>query len=62
MFISTTPAIANESLTSGCFRSTAPLISYDLFLNMFLTMMFVWPLRRSSVISSRLRKVATRTL
>jgi len=42
--------------------ATIPLISYDLFLNMFLTAMFLWPLWRSKLISHKLRKVATRTL
>jgi len=42
--------------------ATVPLISYDLFLNVFLTAMFLWPLRRDNVMSPRLRNVATRTL
>jgi len=42
--------------------ATIPMISYDLFLNVFLTAMFVWPLRRSNVMIRRLRNVATRTL
>lgn len=42
--------------------ATIPLISYDLFLNVFLTAMFLWPLWRSNLMSHRLRKVATRTL
>ena len=50
-----------DSLDRGPF-STIPLISYDLFLNVFLTSMFVYPLRQSNVMSHRLRKVTTRTL
>jgi len=42
--------------------ATIPLISYDLSLNVFLTAMFVYPLRQSNVMSHRLRKVTTRTL
>jgi len=42
--------------------STIPLIAYDLFLNVFLTTMFLWPLWRSDLRSHRLRNVATRTL
>jgi len=42
--------------------ATIPLISYDLFLNVFLTAMFVWPLWRSKVVNHRLKKIATRTL
>jgi len=46
----------------SCYHRTIPLISYDLFLNVFLTAMFLWPLWRSNVTSHRLRNVATRTL
>jgi hypothetical protein len=42
--------------------STISMISYDLFLNVFLTGMFLWPLWRSKVMSHKLRNVATRTL
>lgn len=42
--------------------ATIPLISYDLFLNVFLTAMFVWPLWRSNIVNLRLKKVAIRTL
>jgi len=42
--------------------ATIAIITYDLFLNVFLTAMFLWPLWRSNVISHRLRRVATRTL
>jgi len=38
------------------------MISYDLFLNVFLTAMFIWPLRRSNVMSHKIRSIATRTL
>jgi len=42
--------------------ATIPTITYDLFLNVFLTAMFLWPLWRSNSMSPRLRNVATRTL
>ncbi|KAJ7111777.1 hypothetical protein C8R44DRAFT_253149 [Mycena epipterygia] len=43
-------------------RPTAslPLLSYDLYINVLLTALFLWPLLRST--SARLRRVATRTL
>jgi hypothetical protein len=55
------PTPPNRRGISLCFR-TIPLISYDLFLNGFLTTMFLWPLYRSSMMSHNLRRVATRTL
>ncbi|THU98139.1 hypothetical protein K435DRAFT_753241 [Dendrothele bispora CBS 962.96] len=42
--------------------ATLSLIAYDLFLNVFLTAMFLWPLWRSHIISPPLRHVAKRTL
>ncbi|KAF5372226.1 hypothetical protein D9758_005004 [Tetrapyrgos nigripes] len=42
--------------------ATLSLIAYDLFLNVFLTGMFLWPLWRSHIISPPLRIVAKRTL
>jgi len=42
--------------------ATIAIITYDLLLNVFLTTMFLYPLWRTDVISTRLRRVATRTL
>ncbi|KAG8680652.1 hypothetical protein FRC09_018066 [Ceratobasidium sp. 395] len=38
------------------------LLIYDLYINVFLTAMFIWPLARSKLINPRLKAVATRTL
>ncbi|KAG8711695.1 hypothetical protein FRC08_015565 [Ceratobasidium sp. 394] len=38
------------------------LLAYDLYINVFLTAMFIWPLARSKLINPRLKAVATRTL
>ncbi|KAF8610589.1 hypothetical protein BDV93DRAFT_517688 [Ceratobasidium sp. AG-I] len=38
------------------------LLIYDLYINVFLTAMFIWPLARSKLINPRLRSVASRTL
>ncbi|KAG9126596.1 hypothetical protein FRC07_002870, partial [Ceratobasidium sp. 392] len=38
------------------------LLIYDLYINVFLTTMFIWPLARSKLINPRLKAVATRTL
>ncbi|CAE6426031.1 unnamed protein product [Rhizoctonia solani] len=38
------------------------LLSYDLFTNVFLNTMFLWPLLRSKLVNSHLRAVARRTL
>ncbi|CAE6435777.1 unnamed protein product [Rhizoctonia solani] len=42
--------------------SSIALLSYDLFTNVFLNAMFLWPLLRSKLINYRLRVVARRTL
>ena len=42
--------------------SSIPLLSYDLFINVLLTTLFLWPLMRSKHSSARLRRVAFRTL
>ncbi|KAJ7767288.1 hypothetical protein B0H16DRAFT_1716908 [Mycena metata] len=42
--------------------ASIPLLSYDLFINILLTTLFLWPLLRSTHSSARLRRVATRTL
>ncbi|KAF9466603.1 hypothetical protein BDZ94DRAFT_1306191 [Collybia nuda] len=42
--------------------SSIPLLSYDLYVNVFLTALFLWPLFRSRMISPPVRKVAMRTL
>lgn len=42
--------------------SSIALLSYDLFTNVFLNGMFLWPLLRSRFINPRLRVVARRTL
>ncbi|KAG8888589.1 hypothetical protein FRB98_007353 [Tulasnella sp. 332] len=42
--------------------ASLPLLSFDLFITFFLTALFVYPLRTSSLISPELRKVASRTL
>ncbi|QRV86564.1 transmembrane protein [Ceratobasidium sp. AG-Ba] len=38
------------------------ILIYDLYINVFLTAMFIWPLARSKLINPRLKTVATRTL
>ncbi|KAJ7775770.1 hypothetical protein DFH07DRAFT_89874 [Mycena maculata] len=45
-------------------RPTAsfPLFAYDLYINILLTGLFLWPVLRSTHSSARLRRVATRTL
>ncbi|CAK5267120.1 unnamed protein product [Mycena citricolor] len=42
--------------------ASIPLLSYDLYINVLLTGLFMWPLLRSKHSSARLRRVATRTL
>ncbi|KAJ7153826.1 hypothetical protein C8R46DRAFT_1191485 [Mycena filopes] len=42
--------------------ASIPLLSYDLFINVLLTTLFLWPLFRSKHSTTRLRRVATRTL
>ncbi|KAJ7737774.1 hypothetical protein DFH07DRAFT_944191 [Mycena maculata] len=42
--------------------ASIPLLSYDLYINILLTGLFMWPLLRSTHSSVRLRRVATRTL
>jgi len=42
--------------------ATIPMISYDLFLNVFLTGMFIYPLWRADFMSHMLKNIATRTL
>jgi hypothetical protein len=42
--------------------ASLPTIGYDLFLNVFLTGMFLWPLWHSTTMTPVLRKVAIRTL
>ncbi|KAL5482693.1 hypothetical protein ACEPAI_9287 [Sanghuangporus weigelae] len=41
--------------------ATIPLLTYDLFINIFLTSMFLWFLYREQSISERLRRLARRT-
>jgi len=38
------------------------LLSYDLFINLLLTTLFLWPLFRARFLSSRIKRVALRTL
>ncbi|KAJ7472577.1 hypothetical protein FB451DRAFT_1469342 [Mycena latifolia] len=40
--------------------ASLPLVSYDLYINVLLTFLFLWPLFRNA--NSKLRRVATRTL
>ncbi|KAF8216579.1 hypothetical protein K438DRAFT_1703578, partial [Mycena galopus ATCC 62051] len=42
--------------------ASIPLLSYDLYINVLLTGLFLWPLLRSNLSTPRLRKVAIRTL
>ncbi|KAJ7679366.1 hypothetical protein DFH06DRAFT_1316292 [Mycena polygramma] len=42
--------------------ASIPLLTYDLYINVLLTTLFLWPLLRSRHSSARLRSVATRTL
>jgi hypothetical protein len=41
--------------------ATIPLLTYDVFLNLFLTSLFVWPLLRRQLSTDKLRQLATRT-
>jgi len=43
-------------------RATIPLLAFDLYLNCFLTGMFLYPLYSSKVVNPTLRRVARRTL
>ncbi|KLO14797.1 hypothetical protein SCHPADRAFT_939215 [Schizopora paradoxa] len=42
--------------------ASLPLLSYDLFVNVLLTSMFIWPLKRDRHTNQRLRLLAWRTL
>ncbi|KAJ7692269.1 hypothetical protein B0H17DRAFT_891306, partial [Mycena rosella] len=42
--------------------ASIPLLAYDLYINILLTALFLWPLMRSTHSSARLRRVGTRTL
>lgn len=42
--------------------ASIPLLSYDLFLNIVFTLMFLWPLQQAHFRDIRLRKIASRTL
>ncbi|KIJ49417.1 hypothetical protein M422DRAFT_160907, partial [Sphaerobolus stellatus SS14] len=42
--------------------ASIPLLSYDLFINVALTSMFLWPLQQAHFRDARLRKIARRTL
>ncbi|KAJ6525958.1 hypothetical protein B0H19DRAFT_1275837 [Mycena capillaripes] len=42
--------------------ASIPLLSYDLYINLLLTGLFLWPLLRSQHSNAQLRRVATRTL
>jgi hypothetical protein len=54
------PVIRVDRLSA--FLRTIPMISYDLFLNIFLTGMFLYPLWRDDFTSLLLKNIATRTL
>ncbi|KAF7329759.1 hypothetical protein MKEN_00239200 [Mycena kentingensis (nom. inval.)] len=42
--------------------ASIPLLSYDLFINVLLTSLFLWPIFRVKFANPRLKRVATRTL
>ncbi|KAJ7675181.1 hypothetical protein B0H17DRAFT_946142 [Mycena rosella] len=42
--------------------ASLPLLSYDLYINILLTILFLWPLMRSQHSNAQLRRVAIRTL
>ncbi|KAF9267975.1 hypothetical protein L218DRAFT_919881 [Marasmius fiardii PR-910] len=42
--------------------SSIPLLSYDLYINLFLTGLFFWPLLRSGHLSPKVRRLAVQTL
>ncbi|KAG7095797.1 hypothetical protein E1B28_006497 [Marasmius oreades] len=42
--------------------SSIPLLSFDLYINLFLNGLFLWPLFRSKIVNPRIRSVAIRTL
>ncbi|KAF9260652.1 hypothetical protein L218DRAFT_932072 [Marasmius fiardii PR-910] len=44
------------------FYSSIPLLSFDLYINVFLNGLFLWPLFRSKIVNPKLRSVAIRTL
>ncbi|KAJ7892431.1 hypothetical protein B0H13DRAFT_2340120 [Mycena leptocephala] len=41
--------------------ASLPLLSYDLYINVLLTALFLWPLLRSKLSNNRLRRLAART-
>jgi hypothetical protein len=41
--------------------ATIPLLTYDCFLNLFLTALFVWPILRRQLSNHKLRQLAKRT-
>lgn len=42
--------------------ASIPLLSYDLYINVFLTALFLWPIFRSNFANPRVRRVAVRTV
>ncbi|KAJ7285256.1 hypothetical protein C8J57DRAFT_1053105 [Mycena rebaudengoi] len=42
--------------------ASIPLFTYDLYINVFLNGLFLWPLLKSNLANPKLRRVATRTL
>ncbi|KAJ7191309.1 hypothetical protein GGX14DRAFT_528844 [Mycena pura] len=43
-------------------KASIPLLSYDLYINILLTTLFLWPILRSHHINPQLKRVATKTL
>jgi len=44
------------------FIASAPLLTYDLFITLFLTVLFLWPLLRGNFCNNTIKRLATRTL
>ncbi|KAF5349021.1 hypothetical protein D9758_012699 [Tetrapyrgos nigripes] len=44
------------------FYASITLVTYDLYITLFLTSLFLWPLMKSKITNPRLRKVASRNL
>ncbi|KAF7336471.1 hypothetical protein MSAN_02301300 [Mycena sanguinolenta] len=41
--------------------ASLPLLAFDLYINLLLTTLFLWPLLRTNIVNPRLKRVATRT-
>jgi hypothetical protein len=56
------PPILSPLPSCQLLSSSLALLIYDLFLNVFLTSLFVWPIFRSNFLNPKIRAVAIRTM